>query len=524
MRKWGQSFLNSRSTDKKYGRKALILTVVSLAAKVLGALYRIPLTNIIGAEGVGLYQLIFSIYALALALTSAFSSTLISRQVSAYLTVGDEAGARGFFLTAMAESLISASLVGMALFLFGERIASLQGAVGGGLGYRVIAPAVVLVAMLSSLKGWFNGNMDLLPSTLAIMIEQGVKLTFGVLLAYLFRSQGVAAACAAALGGVTISEGVATLIIGILYRVRGKGREYVRISFRRVLKEGFALRMNGLILPLSVFVDGLIIVRLLQRYGLSTAEGVASYGIYAGAVNSLVNFPVVLVLSLAVAVIPLISRGRAARDIDTIKGKAALTLKLTLVIALPSALALVLLAPKVITLIYPVFSAAEKETAVILLRVGAGSVVFLSLTQIYSSLLQAIGRADVAAESLAIAILVRLLAVVVLVPAVGVLGLAIATLICYGLSTLLALLKWWQFTGKSENAVKTLALITASSGIMVVAILAPVLLVGNALWSVILSGVVGVTVYFVAILRLKVFSLRELEAMPLSSLTTKIGR
>ena len=516
--------MSSRSKDNAYGRRAALLTVVSLLAKVVGALYRIPLTNIIGAEGVGLYQLIFSIYALALALTSAFSSTLISRQVSGYLALGDEGGARGYFATAMAESLISSALVGAALFLFGERIASAQGAAGGGLGYRVIAPAVVLVAMLSSLKGWFNGNMDLLPSALSILIEQGVKLLLGVTLAYLFRSRGAVASCAAALAGVTLSEVVATATIGGIYLKKRKGVGRVRIPFRRVLKEGLALRLNGLILPLSVFVDGLLIVRLLARFGLSEGESVAAYGIYSGAVNSLVNFPVVLVISLAVAVIPLISRSKTTRDIDGIKGKARLTLKLALVVSVPSALALLLLAPKVIALVYPVFTAEQRAAAVKLLLVGAGSVVFLSLTQIYSSLLQAISRADVAAESLAIAILVRLLLVVFLVPAIGILGIAVATLVSYALATLLLLLKWWQFTGRSENAVKTLALITASGGIMVLAILAPVMLVGNALLCVALSAVIGAAVYFVAVLRFKVFSQGELESMPLSSLTTKIGR
>ena len=523
MLRWEPSFLNSRSSDKRYGRRACVLTVVSLAAKVVGALYRIPLTNIIGAEGVGLYQLIFSIYALALALTSAFSSTLISRQVSSYLALGDEDGARGYFVTALAESLISSALVGAALFLFGESIAAAQSAAGAGLGYRVIAPAVVLVAALSSLKGWFNGNMDLLPGAVSIMVEQGVKLLFGLLLAYLFRSGGVVAACAAALAGVTLSELVATTAIGTLYFAKRKGKSYVRVPFRRVLREGLALRLNGLVLPVSVFVDGLIIVRLLRLYGLTEGEGVAAYGIYSGAVNSLVNFPVVLAISLAVAVIPLISRSKTTRDIDGVKGKARLTLKLALVVSVPAALALLLLAPKVVSLIYPVFTAEQKATAVKLLLVGAGSVIFLSLTHVYASLLQAIGRADIAAESLTIAVLVRLILVVVLVPAMGILGIAVSTLVSYALATVLSLLKWWQYTGRSENAVKTLALITASGGIMVLSILAPVLLLGNALLCVVLSAVIGVTVYFVAVLRLKVFSRGELESMPLSSLTTKIG-
>lgn len=524
MWRWGRISLNSKSTDKKYARRAGILTIVSLLAKVVGALYRIPLTNIIGAEGVGLYQLIFSIYALSLALTSAFSSTLIARQVSSFLAVGDESGAKGYFITAAAESLLSAFFVGSLLFLFGGRIAAAQGASEGGLGYRVIAPSVLLVALLSALKGWFNGNMNLTPSALSILIEQAVKLSVGILLASLFRSRGVAVACAAALGGVTLSEFAATMTLAILYLAKKKGSPAMKIPLRRVLKEGMALRINGLILPLSVFLDGLLIVRLLSRFGLGRDEALASYGIYSGAINSVVNFPVVVVLSLAIAAIPLISRSKATRDIRTLKGKATLTVKLALVISLPASLALILLAPQTVALLYPVFSPAEKVVAARLLAVGAGSVVFLSLTQIYSSLLQAIDRADVAAESLAISMLVRGVLMVTLVPAIGILGIAVATLIAYALATLLNLLKWLQYTGRMENAFKTLASVTASGGIMVSAILAPVILVRSPILSLLLSAVVGSAAYLIAVLKLKVFSIGELQSMPLSSVTTRIGR
>ena len=501
-----------------------MLTAVSLLAKVVGALYRIPLTNILGAEGVGLYQLIFGIYALALAVTSAFSSTLISRQVSSFLALGDRSGAKGYFVTATAESFLTALFAGGVLFLFGGRIAAAQGATEGMLGYRVIAPAVVLVALLSALKGWFNGNMDLLPTSLSILIEQGVKLSVGILLASLFRARGTGVACAAALAGITLSEFIATAVLAILYLTKRERAPFMKVPLRRVIREGLPLRLNGLILPAAVFLDSLLIVRLLGGYGLTRDEAVASYGIYSGAINSLVNFPVVVVISLAIAVIPLIARSKATRDIGTLKGKATLTVKLALVISLPAALALILLAPQVVGLLYPVFSAEEKRMAARLLAVGAGSVVFLSLTQIYSSLLQAIDRADVAAESLAISMLVRVILIVVLVPSMGILGIAVATLLAYALATTLVLLKWLQYTGRSENALKTLALITASGGIMVSAILAPVLLVGNPLWSLILSAIVGSVTYLVAVLKLKVFTLGELRSMPLSSITTKIGR
>ena len=513
--------MNVKSTDKGYARRAGVLTVVSLLAKVVGALYRIPLTNIIGAEGVGLYQLIFSIYALALAMTSAFSATLISRGVSARLAVGDESGAKGYFVTSMTESVLSALVIGGVLFLFGGRIAAAQGTAEGALGYRVIAPSVALVALLSSIKGWFNGNMDLRPTAWSILIEQGVKLGAGLLLATLFRSRGIAASCAAALAGVTIAEFTATATLSVLYALRRSRAPLPKVPFRRVLADGLPLRLNGLILPFATFLDSLLIVRLLARYGQESGEAVASYGIYAGAINSIVNFPVVVVISLAIAVIPVIARSKATRDIATLKGKATLTVKLALVVSLPASLALILLAPQVTKVLYPVFSAEEQAVASRLLAVGAGSVIFLSLTQIFSSLLQAIDRAAVAAEALGISMVVRVALLLLLVPSIGILGIQIATLISYALATFLNLLKWLQYTGRAENAFKTLATVTASGGIMVSAILAPVLLVEGPILSLVLSAVIGSAVYFFAVLKLKVFSLGELRSLPLSSLTTK---
>ena len=513
--------MKNRSTDNGYARRAGALTVVSLLAKVVGAVYRVPLTNIIGAEGVGLYQLIFSIYALALALTSAFSATLISRKVSACIAVGDDAGAKGYFLTATAESVLSALVVAAVMFLFGGRIAEAQGTSEGALGYRVIAPAVALVALLSAIKGWFSGNMDLRPTAWAMMIEQGVKLGAGLFLASLFRDRGLGVACAAALAGVTIAELVATVTLAAFYLKRRSATPLPRVPLRQVLSDGLPLRLNGLILPAAAFLDSLLIVRLLSFYGLSRGDAVASYGIYAGAISSVVNFPVVVVISLAIAVIPLISRSKATRDIGTLKGKATLTVKLAIVVSLPAALALILLAPQVVGVLYPVFSAEEKALAARLLAVGAGSVLFLSLTQIYSSLLQAIDRAADAAMALALSMLVRIILILALVPRVGILGIAVATMVSYAIATVLNLLKWLAYTGRSENAFKTLATVTASGGIMVVAILAPVLLIGSPILSLVVSAAVGSAAYLVAVLKLKVFSVGELQSLPLSSWTTK---
>lgn len=516
--------MKSRSDDKAYAKRVGALTVVTVLAKVVGALYRIPLTNVIGAEGVGVYQLVFSIYALAIALTSSFHTTLISRQVAAYRALDEGEKARGYFLTALLEGGVSALLVAGILFLFGEAIAGAQGAVGGGVGYRVISPAVLFVSFLSALKGWFNGNMRLAPTAASLLIEQTVKLGVGLSLAYLFRERGAAQAAAAALFGVTTAEAVAVLVLAIVYLKNRGASGLSRVPFRTVFREGLPLRFGGVILPLAAFADSFLIVRLLFLFGVERSAGVATYGIYAGAVNSIVNFPVVLVLAVAVAIIPVISRSKAMRDVVSLKEKSTLTLKIALVISLPCALALLVLAPQAIRLLYPVFSAEETALAAQLLRISSASVVFLSLTQIYAALLQSIDRADVAAEALAVSVLVRVILLCVLVPRVGAIGIAVSGLVSYALTTVLDLVKWLQYTGRVKNAVKTLASVGLSGGIMVLAILAPAMFFENAMVSILTSAAIGSVIYFLIILRLHVFSCKELMSMPFSSITTKIGR
>ena len=519
-----QTSLNSRSTDNLYGRRVGWLTALTVLAKVIGALYRIPLTNVIGAEAVGVYQLIFSIYALAIAATSAFHTTLISREVAAYRAMGEQEKARGYFLTTFSEGAITSALVGAILFLLGENIALAQGAAGGGLGYKVIAPAVLLVSFLSSLKGWFNGNMDLVPTAASVVIEQVVKLSVGITLALWLRDRGVVYAASAALGGVTASEAVTVLVLAVVYLMKREKGAMARIPVRQVIKEGFPLRLNGVIMPLAAFADSLIVVRLLGRFGMERGEALSAYGIYSGAVNAIVNFPVVLVLSVAIAIIPVIAGSMAMRNMETLKEKAGLTVKITLVISLPCALALAVLAPQLMSLFYPVFTEEQLALATTLMSIGAASVVFLSLTQIYAALLQSVDRAEVAAEALAVSVLVRVILMYVTVPRIGAAGIALSTLASYVLVTFLDLFKWLQYTGRAKNALKTLASVTLSGAIMLVTILAPAMLLKSAVLSLAISAAVGSVTYLFTVLKLKVFSEKELLAMPFSSITTRIGR
>ena len=188
-----------------------------LVAKGIGALYRIPLTNIMGAEGIGLYQMVFPLYSVLLTVSGGGLPGAISKTVSAFSAVGDTENTR----RTLKISLLVLTLAGLAatvlLIVFRDKIAALQGNPLAATAYLGIAPAVVFVAVISCFRGYFQGKLDMLPSGISQVVEQVVKMVVGLILCSRFLQYGVAYAAFGALLGVTVSEMAATAVLLVQY-------------------------------------------------------------------------------------------------------------------------------------------------------------------------------------------------------------------------------------------------------------------------------------------------------------------
>ena len=190
---------------KGYLSGAGILAAAVVFAKVLGAAYRIPLANMIGAEGMGLYQFVYPVFALLLTLSSGSVPTAVSISVSELVSQNREEEAKKFFSTALKISL----LIGLGGSLLLASIAypvSLLQSKEAFLGYLTISPAVLIVTLVSAFRGWFTGHGDLLPSSLSQLTEGVVKIGVGLLLTHLLLPYGLPFAVVGALAGVTTSE------------------------------------------------------------------------------------------------------------------------------------------------------------------------------------------------------------------------------------------------------------------------------------------------------------------------------
>lgn len=199
---------------------AALLSVFSIIAKIISALYRVPLTSVLGAEGMGMYQLIFSIYALILALTTGGIPVAVSRLTSENNALKKDSRIvlKNALLSVVGTSVVLAAL----LCVLSGFVARIQGNEGVKSGYYVIAPAVVFVGALSMFRGWFQGNNDVIPTAVSGLFEQVFKLAFGLTLAKILSKYGVIYGVIGALSGVMISEFVALIYIVITYFSRGK--------------------------------------------------------------------------------------------------------------------------------------------------------------------------------------------------------------------------------------------------------------------------------------------------------------
>ena len=510
---------------KGYLSGAGILAAAVVFAKVLGAAYRIPLANMIGAEGMGLYQFVYPVFALLLTLSSGSVPTAVSISVSELVSQNREEEAKKFFSTALKISL----LIGLGGSLLLASIAypvSLLQSKEAFLGYLTISPAVLIVTLVSAFRGWFTGHGDLLPSSLSQLTEGVVKIGVGLLLTHLLLPYGLPFAVVGALAGVTTSELVTLLIMAIIYRKKHKNFLFVSLReekprLQKLGKIMLPLILCGMILPLSQFIDSLLIVNLLKLSGSESAT--ADYGVWTGMVSPLINLPVMVCISLGIAVTPQMVESRTQGDVEMILKKSDTSVKLTFFLGIPFMIVYLIMAEKILGLLYPGVVGARLTTAAVLLRINAVSVLGLSLFQIYSAMLQGLERIKVPVKIMALSMTVKLLLSLILTPLFGIVGAAIASTAGNLLAGCWITVYFVHFTRLEKRLIKNVSLIVLCGAIM-----GMLIFLTNEMQSsivgVALVGIAAAILYFVAVLVFGVFSQEEWKAMPLSGLFTKLDK
>lgn len=507
---------------------AVLLTASSVISKIIGAIYKIPLTNLLGPQGLGIYYIIFPVYAFLITFVSTSYTLSISRMVSSEIGGGSLYMARKTLYASLFLLTIVGAVLASILIVASRVIADLQGVENAYICYLAIAPAIVMVAMSSSFKGYFQGLQNMTPSAVSQVVEQIVKLAVGFTLATILSRHGALKATMGAIIGISVSEAV-TLIFFVIWFFVHKARNpatksqnekaNIFVLSSKVMKTTLPFLLSSIITPLSLMIDSFLIVNILRNAGFDKYFATALLGLNSGVVNTLVNLPTTLSSSICVTIIPYITYALSKGDFNTISKRSLLAFKVTTIISIPCTIVFLLFGGQVISLLYSSgMSSAESTLSVSLLSIASFNVLYISLLQITTALLQAISKAYIPVISLSLSLAVKVLLEVLLVSIVplNIFGAIISAGASYALSSIINLIYLRKHININFSPYRIVIAPILSSGAMVGAI---------TLTFIILKGLVpssiatlsaffgGAVVYMLMIFITKVFEKDEFEKL-----------
>ena len=509
---------------RSFAAGAATLAAAGVVVKIIGACYRIPMTNIIGDQGIALYQYAYPIYGTLLALSTAGIPAAVSKLVSEHISRGEPERAQRVFRVSLALLAIVGLISAAALFGFAPLVAAWVGDPLACLPIRAISPALFFVAVLSAYRGYYQGQERMTPTAVTQIVEQAGKLVMGLWLAYMMRDRGVAYAAAGAILGVTLAEAIAmVMVLGMGAASRRQSavcvdKEPARSVIGRLLPVALPMMLGAVMMPLVGVIDSFVVNHRLLDTGLPAEEARSLYGLLTGPVNTLVNMPSVVPLALAMALVPAIAQACARGAWSAVCNKTRLALKITLTISLPAAVALAVMAEPIMALLYGGLTAEKQLQAARLLQVSAPSVVALAIVQTLSGTLQGMGKvkAPVAALGAGAAAKIVVTHILTGIPALNITGACIGTVVCYSIAAVIDLYWASRSLGHALNGMRLLARPAAASCAMGVALAAFLRYAQGILrpWVTAMCGVgLGILVYFTALWLVGGISMGEARRM-----------
>lgn len=515
---------------------ALFLTVGGFLAKAIGAIYKIPLANILGSNGMGVYYLIFPLYSLLLVLISSGISVTVSKMISFERCNNNKRNEIKIFKIAILYVFLLSLLFSFILYFFNQPISLLQGNVNAKMGYVAIAPSLIFASLISVVRAYFQGLQNMIPTSLSNIIEQIIKLVFGLLLANYFLNRGVEYAVFGAILAVSISEFVAFILIVINY-IHFKHKNKIRYSkeeitsptltstkiFGKLIKYSFPATLSSLIIPITGFLDSFMVINILTKSGVASTVATSLYGISNGIVTTLISLPVIISVALATVIVPNISGLYAKNNSSEVSAKSSFFIKITWILSLPCFVLMLLLAPEIIQILYSkgltdkVIN--EFEFAYKLLMLASVSVIYYAFLQTFTSILQSINKPIVPFYSLLFALIVRTVLVFAFLklPSFNIFGLVFANLVFLTIATLTNLAYLRKYIAlRFEINKMVLAPVFAAIVCGVVAFIIKVLIFEYTLPIIYapICGVFGLLFYVLILFTLRVFNDKELKMIP----------
>lgn len=428
-------------SDKKKGTNFLmqgtILAAAAMITKIVGLAYRIPLTNIMGAEGNGYYGVVFQVYSLALMLTSYSLPMAVSKLVSARVALGQYKNAYRVFKGAMTFGIFSGGIVSAIVFFNARFISEEIMKMGLSIyALRVLSPCILIVAILGVLRGFFQGYGTMIPTAISQVAEQLINAIVSVVGAYLLMQTGrsmasgeakesYGAAFAAAGGTLGTVIGALTALLFLLfvftaYKTRLKRQmrrdRTRRLESRKTIYKVLLLTIAPVILSATVYnisnlIDQTMFSNIMAAQGMAEKEYSSLLGLLNGQYDTMTNIPLSVSSALAASFMPSLVTTMQTGNRKQIHSKINMVSRFNMLIAIPCAAGFITLSGPILNLLY-----FNQDNAIpsLMLRIGGISVVFFCLSTVTNAALQGLDRMAAPVKNAAISLVIHVVALFIM--------------------------------------------------------------------------------------------------------------
>lgn len=518
-----------------------ILAAAGIIVRLIGMVYRIPLAKKIGDVGNGYYNAAYSIYSILLIMSSYSLPTAMSKMVSARLAKGQYRTSTKIFRAGMFYATV-AGMAGFCALWFGadyfaNEIIKMP---YSSYALKCLAPTIWIMAYLGVLRGYFQGHSTMIPTAVSQIFEQVVNAVISIVAASVLFDMGVKSnlvfhdtelsyAFGAAGGAIGTGAGALTALILFLLLTIGyvptmrkqakRDRKTQAESYGAISRALFVtivpIIISSAIYNISNVVDNSIFGHVMEGLGES-GQTASQWGVYMGRYHMLFNIPVAIANSLSSSLIPSLSRAAAERKRKDILSKIGSAIRFSMIIAIPSAVGLTVLAEPVSNLL---FSGMDNEMLIQMMAVGSSAVVFFSLSTVSNAILQGINRMQVPIINSAVSLGIHVGALYIMLSVfhMGIYSVVYANILFAGLVCILNAVSIARYTKYRQEIIKTFLIPCVASaamggaawGIYQLCVKAA----GNAV-STAAAILTAIPVYFVLLIKLKGVDAQELKSMP----------
>ena len=507
---------------------ALILLIANIVVRIIGAIFRIPLARLLGDDGMGLFSAAHNIYTLVLLVVSAGFPIAISKMVAEATAKGHEREAKRIFYVSLAILSILGAAGTAALYFGAGWFANLIANSRTVLGLMAISPAVLLVAVASAYRGYFQGKQNMFPTALSQVMEAMGRLFIGyAIAAFMLNRWDYVHGAAGALYGVAAGSALSVILLFVTYLWDKRNQKSqpkpaktaptrkIRTITKELLWLAAPITIGAAAQSLIMFIDTFTITPLLQTIpGVTEADANRYFGRYSGFVLPVANLVPGLMIALFTPIVPAISAALTLGDKPKSHRIAQNYMRITMILALPAAVGLWMLADPIITTIFPDPPPGTGQ----LLALLTPTIALMALHAVTTAILQGHGRMGLPVIFLAIGALVKGVLNYTLIPILGISAAPIATNVCYALIVLLNIVAIMKVTRIKFNIIELLIKPVAASGILALVAIFSYQFIANLGISVRLSTLAAImlagVVYLIALFLLKAIKEEDIRSLP----------